>query len=435
MIKMRSLLFVFLFLSLQAAAEINTLDAKTLADSNDVDLSQMLFGYDMAVDASNNVHIVYSRPANGGKDEIIYVRRINGVWFPEVILSNQGTRDFLSIHIQPSRTDGGVYVCYVIMPSSTPSLVTRKISSAGVVDAEKFVSLGSWHTVMQVDANNRPIFIREGENSGVSKLILYSTSDNNSWSPRNLILPATSQFRLADFLYTGSVFHLTYGDYCCQQSVLNGKGSTQYVTGHFHNLRYAKSNDSFSWSSEQLDSTGTLYEMEFWSSLLVINNNPIIGFYKYNEYNSTYNTGTSAKIMSNDGVSWNSSYTDTRYPDSREGPALSLAKGLNNRLLGIWDYSPDDTHNAYFRGAHGNIAISRINATNQWYERLQLAPFSAEGRLITQSTNNRLHILVMGDFVDKKIYYREVDLSYLDQQFEKTYSGFPWNSFFPAIIQ
>jgi len=64
-----------------------------------------------------------------------------------------------------------------------------------------------------------------------------------------------------------------------------------------------------------------------------------------------------------------------------------------------------------------------------------LAEFSAEGRVIMKVAGNRVHILALGDFVDAKLYYWELDLSYVTGEFEKLTKGFPWGTFLPAITR
>jgi hypothetical protein len=101
--------------------------------------------------------------------------------------------------------------------------------------------------------------------------------------------------------------------------------------------------------------------------------------------------------------------------------------------LGVWDYSPDDTLDPYFRGERGNIALARNGSDGQWREKLQVDGFSAEGKLLLKRVNGSLHILVLGDYVDTKLYYRELDLAYVNEQLDAFSGGFPWNIFLPAI--
>ncbi len=367
----------FFFVTSNAIASLNTLDFKVLDKSNNTDLSQMIFAYDIAVDSANNVHIIWSRPTGSGSDQVVYKRRINGVWSNDIILTSNALRDYLSINIKIAN-DGNVYACYLVTRNGINYLVGRPISSNGVIRPEITVDIGSWHTIMQIDSNNLPIYIRDNINNGASSLALLKTSNGQTWSKSFLNLPSVTEFRLADFVYNNGFFYLTYGDTCCTRKVLNGKGSSAYVNGSFHNLWYAVSSDGVTWNSGQVDNGSPVYEMEFWTSLEVVNGVPWIGYYVYNEYNKNYNTGTYARIVTLNNNRWISTHTDATFPDAREGAALSLNLDKDGYTLGIWDFSPDNTHNADFLGADGNIAI----ATDVTQPVISATPHTPSGSLL-----------------------------------------------------
>lgn len=414
-----------------AHGALATLDSRMLADSPE-DFSQRIYGYDMAVDANNDVHVVYSRPTGSGSDQVVYVRRAAGQWQGEQVLSADGLRSSISTHLVVGG-DNAVHVSY--LRRSTEALYYRRIVN-GVPQPEKLVDIGQWNTLMQLDGAGRPLFVRENETQPgpISKLALLSTTDGNSWSKSFLNLPGVNRFRLAGFVFENGRHHLIYGDSALLKPVLSGKGSTTYVTGVFHNLYYAFSANGVSWTPNAVDQSGTLYENEFWASLAVDGGQPIVGMYRYAEYGGEYNTGTSALLARWTGGAWDKRFTTASYPDSREGAALALLVDAPEAYLGAWDFSPDDTQNAYFRGERGNIALVRNGTRGDWQEKLQIDPFSAEGRVVLRKRGDRLHFLALGDFVDARLYYREFDLNYIDEEFDRIYGGFPWEIFLPGIV-
>jgi hypothetical protein len=389
----------------------------------------------MDVDANNDVHIVYSRPAENGADEILYQRRAAGEWLPAQRLSSDGLRSSNSTHLIVD-AQGVVHLCY--LRRTTESLYYRRIEN-DALGVELLVDNGAWHTRMQLDRAGRPMFAREDQTwpEGASRLELLTTTDGATWNGRLLNVPAQVQaFRLADFLYVAENYHLTFGDSAQTRPVLAGKGSSAYVDGLFHNLYYATSGDGTQWDVRLVDDSSTLYENEFWTALAVDQGNPIVGFYQYAEYDNQYNTGTSAIVSRWNGSAWDRDQaTRAWYEATRAGMGIALLVRSPGTYLGAWDFSPDDTYDPNFRGPRGNIAIVRNGEDNGWQDKLQLEPFSAEGRIVIRQQGDRLHLLVLGDFVDAKLYYRELDLNEIDRRFAVISSGFPWSSFLPAILR
>jgi len=414
-----------------AHATLATLDSRTIADSPEPILER-IYSYDMAVDSENDVHIVYSKPTTSA-DHIGYSRRIGGVWQPTQILSTDGFRDSISTRIEVG-IDGALHVCYI--RQSTRDLYYRNIVN-GVVGPERFVSNGAWHTEMQLGASGRPVFIREGEagSSRISKLMMLSTSDNKRWRESVLALPNVTGYRLADFVHKDGVYHITFGDGAYEKQVLSGKGSSRYMQGVFHNLWYARSTNGTSWVRSLVDDSGALYEYEFWTALDIDGGHPVVGMYKYAEVRGQYNTGTSALIARWTGAAWdNTVISDPTYAETREGASIALVVDTPGAYLGVWDYSPDDTRNAYFRGDAGNMALARNGDDGSWSEKVQVDTYSAEGQIVLKKAgNNRLHILALSDFVDAKLFYRELDLYYVDREIDRI-DAFPWGIFMPAII-
>ncbi|MCF7984354.1 MAG: hypothetical protein K9L70_08125 [Thiohalocapsa sp.] len=415
-------------------ADVVALDARTVADSPE-DFARRLYSYDMAVDAANDVHIVASKPRASKPDEVVYIRRTGGIWRSEVSLSIDGLRSSISTRIAVDNA-GDVHVCYI--KSSDRNLYYRKIVD-GVPRPESQVAQGAWHTLMQLDSAGRPMFLRESETwpAQVSKLALLTTTNGTRWSSRLLDLPSVPRFRLAEFRYESGRYHLAFGDSKYRRQVLLGKGSSSRKTGIFHGLYYASSTDGRAWSTSLIDNSATLYEDEFWTTLALDGAMPIVGLYRYAEIGDQYNTGTSALIANREAGQWRKIIVQDRgYEETREGASLAVIVDRPGHWLGIWDYSPDNTFNAYFRGERGNLALARSGPGRDWREKIQLQSFSAEGRVVVQQhPSQRLHLLVLGDFVDAKLYYREFDMTRIEREFDRVFAKFPWNNFLPAIIR
>lgn len=410
-----------------------TLDGRAIADSEEP-FERRIYSYDMDVGANHNIHIIYSRPAVDGPDQIVYQRRVAGSWLGEQVLSNDGLRGSISTHLLVN-DQKEVHVCYV--RDSTEHLYYRKIVN-GVAGPEVMVDNGAWHTRMQLDEAGRPLFLREDETwpGQVSKLTLLDTTDGTTWNERYLGIADTAhRFRLADFLYQDGVYHVTYGDSSRTRQVRAGKGSDMYVTGTFHRLFYASSSDGLRWSSSLVDDSGNLYENEFWTTLAVDGDVPLVGAYQYAEYDGVFNTGTWALLALKRDTVWEKrNITPATYAATRAGASIAVLVRAPGEYLGIWDLSPNNTYDGSFRGARGNIAIARNGKDNAWDHKVQLDPFSAEGRVVARRRGSRLHILALGDFVDAKLYYRELDLDIVEQRLDAASSGFPWGSFLPAIL-
>jgi hypothetical protein len=381
-------------------ATLIAVDSKVLADSEE-DFSRRIYSYDMVVDSQGTLHIIYSKPLGERTAEIFYVRRVGGTWQSPILLSSNGFRASISTFLVVGN-DGCIHICYLKDEGNSESLCYRTINN-GNVTAERYVDGGGWHSRMQLDAQGYPVFVRDNEDwqasPVVSKLALFTTQDGITWSKSFLSLPNVLDFRIADFLFENGVYHITYGD-------------SAYVNPVFHNLHYATSQDGKNWVPYTIDSSGTLYTNEFWTSLVLDGGHPVISMYKYAEYGNQYNTGTSALLSKWRGTDWqNKIITNTTYPNSREGMGVGLVVNGTGDYFGAWDYSPDDTHDDNFRGARGNIALARSGSAGDWSQKTQIAPFSLEGAAKLRIHGGKLFFLALGDHVDAKLYFYEYNIS------------------------
>ncbi len=405
------ILFVgFGMISVAEAVPLATLDARVISDSEE-SFDRRIYSYEMDVDSSGAVHIVYLKPTSGNAAEVRYVLRTAGGAWSEQTLSSAGLRGSLSIHLLVDDYNV-VHICYV---KSDQNLYYRTIAGS-VIGSEKYVSPGGWHTRMQLDANNRATFVREGEDWHVTpsetKLVLVTTLNDETWSEDYMNLPAVNKFRIGAFVYKNGIYHVTYGDSFETRDVLTGQGSTTTKQGIFHNFYYASSSDGLNWSSSMVDNSLTLYEDEFWTSLVIDTDTPVVTLYKYAEYGGQYNTGTSALLSKWNGSSWQAkNVTPAGYPATREGMGVGLVCNGAGDYFGGWDFSPDNTYDDDFRGARGNIVLARSGSDGAWNNKWQVDEFSAEGEVKLRIKNNRLYYLALGDYIDTKLYFREYDMN------------------------
>lgn len=404
-----SLLVILSFPANILAAQI-TVDSYTVAVS-ETDFARRIYSYDMGLDSSGNIHIVYSKPSGPTTADIYYVTRENGVWQNQTLLTSGGWVDNKSTFLLIDDNDL-IHICY-IKDGAPESLYYRTINN-GVVANEIYVDDGAWHSRMQLDDNGYPMFVRGGQSNGTSKLVLLKTKDGITWTESFLNLPDVTKFRIADFLYANGTYHITYGDTAYTKPVVEMTRSIPPVfnPGKFHNQHYATSQDGLQWVHHLLDTSGTWYELEFWHSLVLDQGNPIIAMYKYDQYNDIYNRGTSVLLSKWDGATWNQSIiTDTTYPDTSEGMGIGIAVIGPDDYFAAWDFSPDDTHDPFIRGPRGNIVMARSRPSDYWEPRVQLDPFSLEGRVRLHTDGSHLFFLALGDFVEPRLYFREIDIA------------------------
>ncbi len=217
---------------------------------------------------------------------------------------------------------------------------------------------------MQLDPQGRPVFIRDSEdwqaNPKVSKLAILTTQNGSVWSKSFLALPAATAFRIANFLVENGVYHITYGDSAYVKQVLTGIGSTTYTSGVFHNLHYATSQDGQAWTHNVIDSSGTLYELESWTALVLDGGNPVAAMFKYAEYGGKYASGTSTVLHSWNGAGWQQKIiTSTAYPDCNEGAAVGLVVNGTGDYFGAWDFSPTYPQDDNIRGERGEYCLGQ----------------------------------------------------------------------------
>ncbi|MDH3329466.1 MAG: hypothetical protein OEM01_09555 [Desulfobulbaceae bacterium] len=408
-----------------AHAALATSEARIISDSQEL-FNRRIYSYDMGIDSYGNIHIVYSKPYSDRKANIYYVRRVGGIWQSDILLTPDGFRPSGSTFLVIG-SDNRIHICYIKDEGTSESLNYIVINENGVVvKPETFVDDGGWHSRMQLDSNGYPVFVRGGKKwpEPPSRLVLLTTLDGTTWDKSYLNVTPVEKFRLADFVYANGTYHITYGDSAYTKEVWDGKGMTARIDGTFHDFYYITSQDGTNWTEHVIDNSHTLYESEFWTALVLVDGRPLIAMYKYAEYGGIYNRGTSARLSEWTGSSWtNKIITNQTYPDTSEGMGVGLVVNASGDYFGAWDFSPDDTHDDDFRGPRGNIAMARSGPQNDWTPKVQVDPFSLEGRTRLRIHGGKLFFLALGDFVDSKLYFREYNISDLNAVLPPTGGG------------
>jgi len=374
-----------------ARADLRFVSEYELADSEDTPVYRCIFAYDFDLDAAGNIHVLYSLPVPGAERcQVIYAVRTGGVWRQQVI-DNYGRLASVSTYVRVDRATGRVHLCYIQDPDTR--LVYRIVDS-GVVGAVTVVENGGWHSKMELDENGAALFIREGSSS----LRLFQPALAGGWTQSVLAIPAANHHRLADFVYDRArhTYHVSYGDFYNQTAP--GQG--------YHRLWYSVSSDGSYWETTCIDHSGTLYEMEFWTALVLDSRgNPYAGMYKYN----ANNTGTSMLYGRKVGAAWQTAViAGGKSAMARAGMGCGMAVDESDRLYGAWDNSPDQPIDD--NGAHGNIMAHLCRDSNSWHFCQQARPYSAEGYCRLRAAGGKLYLLVSGDHTDRKLRFIEYDV-------------------------
>lgn len=406
-------------------AVIQTVDEHIITDSEN-EYHRRVYTYDFGIDSKGDIHIIYLKPV-AGQDNVgtnVYLRRISGQWQEPVVLTNDGLFPTASTRLIIGEDDV-VHVCYIqhqsdgnggaFDPDHDRYLAYHKIVN-GVVGQRQVVSPGAWHSAMQLDEQGRALFLRQDadwQSADASKFAIFTTTDETQWSRRLLNLSVNLR-KLKSFIYADGKYHILYCDNAQTKGVIVGAGSTDTKTGTFYDLRYASSNDGDQWNISIVDDSFTLYKDEFWTALALDGGTPLVAMYKYAEYGGQYNTGTSALLAKSSGNDWiKKNITPADYPATREGMGVGIAVRGPGDYYGVWDFSPENTFDDNFRGERGNIAVAHNGADGSWSEKWQLAPFSAEGEVKVRIKGDKMYVLALGDFVDAKLYFWEIDLDEL----------------------
>lgn len=436
--KQLPLLFCLLF-SLEATAELTQKNLETITDSEEP-FSRRIYSYDFDVSNQDIVHAVYSKPIiNSHLAQIIYMSKpIGGHWPKEAnrtILESSGQISSVSTNLIINHASNTVHISYIVDrdfidnkgDTHNAGLVYQKITS-NTIGNKISISPGGFHSLMQLNEKGQAIFVREYEDflnntpPFLKKLRIQAPLANNQWTDRSHILnlPHAEDYRLANFVYDPKVkrYHISYGNKDAnflRQSypttnppVAKGKSGVFFPSGAGHDLLYAYSDDLNTWHSSSIDNTGSLSENEFWTDLIVNDNQVYSASYRYKTDNNGIHQGTSSIFGHLSGNNWNLTTVAGKTKGASEHRAGMGAKIIIDNagdFHGIWDNSPDTPIDS--ESAQGTVMYRYSKKGVSWETRQILLPFSVEGKVKAKIINNQLLIMFLGDATNAKLVFSE----------------------------
>jgi hypothetical protein len=453
-------LFIMLFImgctSFAHSALTEIMQERLVDSENDYD--RRIYSYDLDVDSSGIVHAVYSKPVPGeDRAEIIYTRKNQGEAWPaessRLVLEEFGLLRSISTQIIIDENNVA-HINYVVKRSfitssgneASQGLVYQTVSNN--VAGEKInVSPGGFHSKMQLNAENKPIFIREYENFLNADGSLADTpfpkalriqlpKDNNTWTDRDYILqlPEAEGYRIADFLYDkeNDRYHVSYGDKDADSlretyptthpgSNANANANANAVffpPGAGHRLVYAQSSDLINWTTSFIDESGNLSENELWTDLGVdLNAEVYAGVYRYKTDSEGFQQGSTNIFARQQNGVWSQQTVagkTTGASESRAGMGVKLLQDSDGGFHGVWDNSPDSPIDS--EGERGTTMYRYSPDGTDWESRQQLFSTSTEGKVKAKIHDNKLFLMLLTDFVDANIVYAEYQLPAPDKE-------------------
>ena len=365
-----------------------------------------IYAYDFDIGSDGLIHAVYSKPMppNFTNDLIIYASGTAGNMH-KTIIDTDGKHPTITAFIVVDRDrNNKVHICYNAGQRLGEEQFVYRSVQDGVISERAVVDVNAYHSRMQLDENGWPVFVREFSEG----LRLFIPNSATNWSPVNIDTDGIADARIGDFVYDRerTIYHLLYGD--------NGCGAS-YSNSPYHRLWYAVSQKgSGNWNNEMVDDSCTLWENEFWVSLVLDSSGqPCVSMYKFATYNGLHNTGTSLLYSKRVAGIWQSqiiagAVPGGQYPDHRAGMGVqSVSRG--DAVFSFFDDSPD--YPIDFAGEYGNIVLRHSMNGSDWDALQQIDGFSAEGYCRTKIFNNNLYLMVLGDFHDTKLYFYAYNLN------------------------
>ena len=359
-----------------------------------------IYAYDFDVGSDGLIHALYSKPMppHFTNDLIIYACGTVGN-MQKTIIDSDGKHPTITAFIVVDRDRSNkVHICYNAGQRLGEEQFVYRSVQDGVVSERIVVDVNAYHSRMQLDENGWPVFVREFSEG----LRFFMPNSATNWRPVNIDTDGIVDARIGDFVYDRerTIYHLLYGD--------NGCGAS-YSNSPYHRLWYAVSQKgSDNWNNELVDSSCTLWENEFWVSLVLDKSGmPSIAMYKFNLYNGQHNTGTSLAYWKKVGSAWTNQIiagvtSSGQNPDHRAGMGVQLASD-GDRVFAVFDDSPD--HPIDFSGKYGNIVLRYSRDGLSWGNLQQVAGFSAEGYCRVKVFDSKLYIMALGDWHDTKVYF------------------------------
>jgi hypothetical protein len=448
---------VVFLLSLSAHAELTLTKLETVIDSEEV-FERRVYSYDFDFDVSGELHAVYSKPATAGnKAVIVYMHKRPGQDWPgeenRIILESEGLSSSISTAIQCEKVSSICHVSYVVERNfidhdgvqHNSGLIYQKIENS-VPGAKVSVSSGGFHTLMYTAPNadltinqisGAPVFVREYEdfldqNGAVrtqpfpKALRLQVANGENSWTNREYLLnlPHEEDYRLADFLFDGQRFHITYGNKdantlrtrypTTNPPITQSSNPVYFPDGAGHQFIHAVADitDLHTWNTQTIDGRGNISENEFWTDLLTGAGNKVHAIhYNYHTDSAGIHQGTSTDFATLGEAGWQLSPLagkTTGASPHRAGMGTKILYRDSDGYHGFWDNSPDAPIDS--ESARGSTMYHYSPDGKDWESRQAILPFSVEGKIRAKLINNTVFLMFLGDATDAKLIFAELNL-------------------------
>ncbi|OQW94036.1 MAG: hypothetical protein BWK79_07950, partial [Beggiatoa sp. IS2] len=338
----------------QPEARLLTPVKESVIENSEEPLTDRIYYYDMAIDNAGFAHVIYALPQpDRVHTQIIYAVETGDTWNKQ-ILSIEGKYIPEGIQIALDAT-GTFHVVYIKGTNDfDSSLVYRTLDANGVPSPEQKVDIGGWRSRLEINpVDNKPYIMRESEEG--LRLYRLDAAGQFQFSVIKLsIIPASispgAPLRLGEFhIDTLGGFHILYGD----RFMKTLDPSRDWNFRHHLWYAYATTPEAPIWNADIIDTSGLIWEWEFWADLTTSpNGSPIAATYNFNfaDMNTHKTFGT---FYFRDGTGWhtaistrNQSPTVARPDGGREGMGPGLVVD-DYGYHGVWDNSPEQPFDFY----------------------------------------------------------------------------------------
>ncbi|MBF0572909.1 MAG: hypothetical protein HQK69_04010 [Desulfamplus sp.] len=450
------LVLLTVFFEARCFAKLSTITEETIVDSQESP-GIRIYAYDFDVSKNGTIHCVYTEPIpNTTKAKIIYTSKLVSTkdkkysWSGEkkIVLEESGSAYSISTYLIVDDNDV-VHICYIVDGTQfidhnhpdyngyTSGLVYQTIIK-GVVQPKINIASGTFHTKMQLNKYNQPIFLREYEIFADSqgnlltppfkkalKMFIPSTTKKGTWEGKVINLETSDYYRLANFIYdkNRNKYHILYGngnsDELMKAYPTTHPPATKGVvfpSGAGHQLWYAFSSDLNSWKMSQVDhaDSGNLSENEFWTELAINKDGiPYASYYHYATDSNGIHQGTSNLIGSYSQTtnSWTMKTVAGQVNKPflhRAGMGMGIIEDKSGGFHGVWDNSPDMPIDA--DGDGGNIMYHYSPDGVNWNVKQAIHPYSCEGYARIKIYQNTFMLMALADARDRRLIFSEFEI-------------------------
>lgn len=440
---------ILAFSSIPVFAELHKLNDSVISDSEEP-FSRRIYSYDFDISDDGIIHAIYSKPKPGtNRAQVIYMSKpIGGEWPAEnkrIVLEENGLLNSISTWLIYDNKNKVAHVSYIV---EKPFVDLGVLLGNGVIyqtiannipGKQVNISSGEFHTRMQLDKNQQPIFAREYEvflkPDGTIRqppfpkaLRLHLPTGNGTWTNREHILnlPPAEDYRLSNFVYDPikNRYHLTYGNKDAHKlrvqypttnpPLTNNSTPVFFPPGQGHQLIYAYSDNLSTWKTSTIDPSGDISENEFWSDLILDRQGkPYAASFRYKTDAQGVQQGSTGIFGSFNNEAWSIATVAGKTKgatEHRAGAAAKIVLDDEGGFHGVWDNSPDAPIDS--ESPNGTTMYHYSPDGQNWETRQMILPFSVEGPCRVKIYNNKLYLMVLSDYKDAKLVFAEYQLPF-----------------------